>query len=279
MSAFGLPDFKSAKDLLSGAGTSNANTRDLSAPSVVKMAIIPVNEPFNSNNVLLLNTNSVTESKAANWVKHYIPGQSDPLLQWINGSERTITFSAMVTKDIAANPTVTKFANGGVWQLVIQPELNEQFKIAEDYNASRLSSLASESAAGQIDSGEIASSYWSRSIQPQLDFYRSLVIPRKGTSAAFPKTPPLVQLRMGTILGTADDSAKQKFILINYQMTITEYSPQLEPTKANVNFTFVEYVPKSKSSEAQTAATPTPLSVDPLRLNDGIISDITSRTV
>jgi len=104
--AFGAPTFN-IKDQFKGAGVTNDSTRDLTAPSIVKMSIEPVNEPFNSNNVLLLNTNSITESKSANWVKHYVPGQSDPLLQWISGSERTVTFTATVTKDLDSNPTVS----------------------------------------------------------------------------------------------------------------------------------------------------------------------------
>lgn len=251
MSGFGLPDFKGAKDILSGAGTTNANTRDLSAPNVVKMQIIPVNEPYNRENVVLLNPNSITETKSANWVKHYIPGQSDPLLQWVNGSERVITFTAFVTKDIASNPTVNAARNGSTWELIIQPELNEKLAVAQDYNALALSSLATDTYVNDVEAGGRTSPQWSRSIQPQLDYYRSLVLPREGASAAFPKNPPLVQLKMGTVLGDSESTQDQKYILLNYNMNITEFSPQLEPTKASVTFTFIEYVARSKSEPAQ----------------------------
>lgn len=265
MSGYGLPDFKSVKDLASGAGTSNINTRDLAPPSVMKMAIIPVGEPFNSNNILLLNTNSVTEAKSANWVKHYIPGQSDPLLQWISGSERTITFTAMVTKDLAHNPTLLNTRNEEEWQLVVKPELDQIFKTTTKVISENLSNLTNGTISNSPDRAN-STHYWPRSIQPQLDFYRSLVIPRDAGT----KTPPLVQLKMGTILGDADTVANQKFILLNYQMTVTEYSPELEPTKATVVFTFVEYVPKSKSSTAQVNTNP-PVN-EPIRDNGRLLS-------
>lgn len=248
MSGFGLPDFKSPASVLSGGGVNNSTSRDFSAPDNLKMEIVPVNEPYNSTNTLILNTNSVSEAKSANWIKHYVPGQSDPLLQWINGSERTISFTAFVTKDIASNPTVNEIKNNEEWTLIISPELEEKYK-----NATTVPALTLQNSTNAAFKQLTNTTYpqWSRSIQPQLDFYRSLVAPREGTSSTFAKTPPLVRLRMGTILGNRADVEKQKFILLNYSMNITEYSPELEPTKATVTFTFVEYVSRSKTSEAQ----------------------------
>ncbi len=248
MAGFGLPDFKSPVSPLSGAGVTNTSTRDFSAPDNLKMEIVPVNEPYNSNNTLLLNTSSVSETKASNWVKHYVPGQSDPLLQWINGSERTISFTAFVTKDIASNPTVNEVANSDQWTLVISPELEARYKNADTVPALTLNN-ATNAAFKRLTNKVYPQ--WSRSIQPQLDFYRSLVLPREGISSTFSKTPPLVYLRMGTILGNRADIEKQKYILLNYSMNITEFSPELEPTKATVTFTFVEYVARSKTSTPQ----------------------------
>lgn len=258
MAGFGLPNITSPASVLSGAGVTNTNPRDLSAPEVLKMAIIPVNEPYSPNNTLLLNTNSITESKSANWVKHYVPGQSDPLMQWISGTEKTISFSALVTKDIASNPTVNKDDNGTQWELVIQPELYERYANADDVPASILDSVNTNQVTAFLSESVSITKpvrpYWTRSIQPQLDFYRSLVIPREGSSSSLSDTPPLVHLRMGTILGERASIESQQYILLNYNMNITEYSPELEPTKAIVSFTFVEYVPRSKTSAAQTSS-------------------------
>lgn len=259
MAGFGVPNITSPASALSGAGVTNTNPRDMSPPNVLKMAIIPVNEPYNPNNTLILNTNSISESKSANWVKHYVPGQSDPLMQWISGTEKTISFSALVTKDVAQNPTVYENNDGSIWNLVIKPELYERYANADDVPASILESTnAINDVPGRtFEISKVTKPsrpYWTRSIQPQLDFYRSLVIPRQGTSAAFTKTPPLVYLRMGTILGERSEVESQKFILLNYSMNITEFSPELEPTKAIVTFTFVEYVDKGKTSQPQQGA-------------------------
>ena len=248
--AFGTPNISNPFNKVNGGGVTNVSTRDLSPAEPVKMAIIPVAEPYNSINTLLLNTNSITESKSANWVKHYVPGQSDPLLQWISGTEKTLTFTAMVTKDLATNPTVTEAKNADVWSLVVNPELYERYANADDVPGSVLKSIVNLDT-GAVTITPVSKPYWSRSIQRELDFYRSLVVPREGTSASLSKTPPLVYLRMGTILGDRAHVESQKFILLNYNLTVTEFSPELEPTKAMVTFTFVEYVAKNKTSKAQ----------------------------
>lgn len=253
--SFGLPKFVNP---LQEAGVSNVNTRDMSPPIVIKMAIVPIGEAYNRENQLLLNPASITEGKAANWVKHYVPGQSDPIMQWINGTERTIGFTAYVTKDIASNPTVTQASNPAEWALVIRPELEDQAKSSEAFNtgAPLLEGLrapfnpTTPPAINEFKRDE-NTKYWSRSIQPQLDFYRSLVLPRRVPKGRFTKTPPLVRLEMGTLLGRADVVRKQKFILMSYSINITEYSPQLEPTKATVTFTFVEYVDTNRTSTSQ----------------------------
>ena len=251
--SFGLPKFTNS---LQQPGVSNISTRDMSAPNVIKVVIKPVGEPFNRENQLLLNPSSISEAKAANWIKHYVPGQSDPLMQWINGTERTISFSAYVTKDIATNPTLTQAQNAAEWSLVVRPELEQQGQIAQGFNSSApiLSQLANNAQQDRLVGSfqpEQNASYWSRSIQPQLDFYRSLILPREA-KGRFVKTPPLVELQMGTILGKAEEVKTQKYILMNYSMNITEYSPQLEPTKAMVTFTFVEYVDANRSSAVQS---------------------------
>lgn len=258
--SFGLPKFTNP---LQTPGVSNVSTRDMSAPNVIKMAIVPVGEPFNRTNQLLLNPSSISESKAANWVKHYVPGQSDPLMQWINGTERTISFTAYVTKDIATNPTVTQDGNAAEWNLVIRPELDQQNQSAAGFNSSApiLTGLANNASQQRLVgefSPEGDTKYWSRSIQPQLDFYRSLVIPRENTGSRFVKTPPLVELQMGTLIGKAEVVRTQKFILMNYTMNITEFSPQLEPTKATVTFTFVEYVDANRTSAEQAPESSAP---------------------
>lgn len=249
---FGLPNFDIRKDIVKLAGVTGKEVRNLAPPSQLKMAIIPTHEPSNPIlTTLLLNPESITETKAANWIQHNIPGQSDPLLQWINGSARTVTFTAKVTLDLAENFTVEMGRDPDVWVLEIEPELSQISEITDGYNSAILSKLYDVSA--RLDSSEQSNlsnrSYtrWEQSIQPQLDFYRGLLIPRTGSLSNQVRTPPLVRLYMGNILGAASYSANQDFILASYSFNITQTTPELLPTSADVTFTFIEYNDKSKS--------------------------------
>lgn len=255
MSTFGLPKISSPASVLSGSGVDNITSRDMSPASPSKMAIEPVSESFNVQlTTLLLNTNSVSEGKSANWVKHMVPGQSDPIMQWVNGTEKTISFTAMVTKDIASNFTVNEVDNADQWTLIITPELEERYANTGTLPAPILNNLTNASFKA-LTNTQKTNPQWSRSIQPQLDFYRRLLMPRQGaTASSAVKTPPLVYLRMGTILGSRADVENQKYLLLSYNMNITEYTPELQPTKATVTFTFVEYHDKNQSFDPAKSA-------------------------
>lgn len=249
----GLPKFDINKDLVKLQGTSRGSVRNLAPPNQLKMAIIPTHEPSNPLlTTLLLNPESITETKAANWVQQNIPGQSDPLMQWVSGSARTVTFTAKVTLDLVENFTVD--AEGGtndIWSLEITPELSRISEITDNYNAAILSQLYNVSERVGEPTAENASnrSYtrWQQSIQPQLDFYRGLLIPRTGSRRNQLRTPPLVRLYMGDVLGAESYSANQDFILASYQFNILQTTPELLPTVADVTFTFIEYNDQSKS--------------------------------
>lgn len=249
---FGLPNFDIRKDIAKLAGVTGQEVRNLAPPNQLKMAIIPTHEPSNPIlTTLLLNPESITETKAANWIQHNIPGQSDPLMQWINGSARTVTFTAKVTLDLAENFTVEMGRDPDVWVLEIEPELSQISDITDGYNSAILSKLYNVSARLESSEQDNLSnrSYtrWEQSIQPQLDFYRGLLIPRTGSLSNQVRTPPLVRLYMGNILGAASYSANQDFILASYSFNITQTTPELLPTSADVTFTFIEYNDKSKS--------------------------------
>lgn len=251
----GLPNFNLKKGLVTTQGVRNAEVRNLVAPNNLKMAIVPIGEPSRPElHTLILNPESISESKAANWVKQYIPGQSDPLLQWISGTERTITFMAKITLDIAENFTVNSGSNQEEWSLQIEPELIELSQITSTYDAKVLGRISANQEPTAEDSplawsdAEVEATYkWQQSIQPQLDFYRSLLVPRKSSIRGQNKTPPLVKLFMGNILGGTSVSRDQKFILASYQINITQTTPNLMPTSAEVTFTFIEYNDRSKT--------------------------------
>lgn len=247
----GLPNFDIRKDIAKLAGTTGQEVRNLAPPDQLKMAIIPTHEPSNPVlTTLLLNPESITETKAANWIQHNIPGQSDPLLQWINGSARTVTFTAKVTLDLAENYTVNAGREEDIWSLEIQPELSKIAKVTDSFNSAILSKLYNVSArltTEQPNLTNTSNTRWKQSIQPQLDFYRGLLIPRTGSLKNQLRTPPLVRLYMGDILGATNYSANQDFILASYSFNITQTTPELLPTSADVTFTFIEYSSRSKS--------------------------------
>lgn len=249
----GLPDFNINKDVFKLNNADGGSIRHLTPPKQLKMAIIPTHEPSNPVlTTLLLNPESLTETKAANWIQHNIPGQSDPLLQWISGTSRTITFTAKVTLDMVENYTVSATGNSNVWSLEIEPELSVIREITDSYNAAILDQLyqVSARAYGSDQNNPTADKVgtrWKQSIQPQLDYYRSLLIPRTGSLKNQLRTPPLVRLYMGTVLGAEPHSANQDFVLASYSFNILQTTPELQPTQADVTFTFIEYNDQSKS--------------------------------
>lgn len=254
----GLPKFDLNKDIFKLNDVSGQEVRNLAPPKQLRMAIIPTNEASNPMlTTLLLNPESLTETKAANWIQHNIPGQSDPLLQWISGSSRTVTFMAKVTLDLVENFTVSQGGDSNIWNLEIEPELSNIREITESNNAAILDQLYNVSArlfgsdptpAAEAGAGGLR---WKQSIQPQLDFYRGLLVPRAGSRRNQVRTPPLVRLYMGDVLGRASYSANQDFILASYSFNILQTTPELLPTMADVTFTFIEYNDQGKSLRPQ----------------------------
>lgn len=255
----GLPDFNINKELFKLAGVNGQEVRNLAPPKSLKMAIIPTHEPSNPMlTTLLLNPESLTETKAANWIQHNIPGQSDPLLQWISGSSRTVTFVAKVTLDLVENFTVDSSGDSNIWSLEIEPELSHIREVTDSYNAAILDNLYNVSArlfgsdpSPSSPASQSTGTRWKQSIQPQLDFYRGLLVPRTGSLRNQLRTPPLVRLYMGKVLGGEAHSANQDFILASYSFNILQTTPELLPTMADVTFTFIEYSNQSKSITPQ----------------------------
>lgn len=260
----GLPKFNLSKDIFKLNNVGGQDIRNLAPPKQLRMAIIPTHEPSNpALTTLLLNPESITENKAANWIQHNIPGQSDPLLQWISGSSRTVTFTAKVTLDLVENFTVNETGDSDIWSLEIQPELSRISEITDGYNSAILSQLYNVSSRVEAPSltsvtdqlaGQQGATRWKQSIQPQLDFYRGLLVPRTGSRRNQVRTPPLVRLYMGDVLGRASYSGNQDFILASYQFNILQTTPELLPTMADVTFTFIEYSNQGKSITPQAPA-------------------------
>jgi hypothetical protein len=271
---------------------SQANSGHLLPPSVnlkpnskavrglAKMRIVPLDGPTGNDisidtYTLLLNPNSVSESRSSNWVKHYVPGYDSPLLQWINGTERVISFTALVTKDLANTGTLTtdqpSLANK-VFSLNTNTAVTEAYQNVPATQASLLaktsnltatagtnfqvlgvsqeqlrnvSNQAIKSVASVTDTKNSTKTIFPLSISNNLAFYRSLLMPREsGSNIA--DAPPLVKLEMGSILADKETAVNLRFILLNYNITVTKMTPDLEPIEAQVGFTFIEYVPENR---------------------------------
>ena len=195
----------------------------------MRMKIVPMDGPSGMVNYeLLLNPTSISESKASNWAKHYVPGYDSPLLQWINGGERIISFTALVTKDLAENPTYSvDGSNKSVITVALNPDsgvinaysdlpksdANILNGLTDAYNNNAVSGVDQSLAnavltatqrnltkAGITDTGLKKPNIPNKntrlflSVAAQLDFYRSLLLPRKLVKGRKSTTPPLFRL-------------------------------------------------------------------------------------
>jgi hypothetical protein len=259
----GLPNFTDA--LRRPSGNQASDTRDLAPPkNLKKVKIEALDIAFKRElTELLLNPTSITETKAANWIRQQVPGQSDPLLQWINGGERVVSFTALVTRDLAENPTLNQTTTTETYGLIETEATAAGLEILSQVssnNALILEQLA-ESGAPFLNFNvapellnvqtDTISTTWLKSVQPHLDYYRSLLMPRKSSRRFQSKTPPLVRLDMGDILGSNKIATQHRWVMLQYDFNITKFTPDLQPIEAQVQFTFIEYVDRSKTIDAE----------------------------
>jgi hypothetical protein len=224
-----------------------AGTKTLGPGKLAKIRLVPEELALRSEPetfTLLLNPNTLTESKASNWVKHNIPGQDHPSLQWVNGTERVVSFIAKVTKDLATNETIG-FGSDVNLATYTTTTGSEGFSDFPSKEATLLTRVISNSSfiPRQLQPNSITRKF-SLTIQHYLDFYRSLMVPleNKGNKSQV-KKPPLIKLEMGTLLGSEEKTGQERYALVNYTINVTKMSPALEPIEADVSFTFIQYNP------------------------------------
>lgn len=259
----GLPNFRDT--LTRPSGNRGSETRDLSPPNnLKKIKIESLDIPFRSEvTELLLNPSSISETKSANWVQQQTPGQSDPIMQWMNGSERVVTFTALVTKDQANNPTLTQNTITERVSIIEADDATAGLEVVDPVNSTEARILGGLSQQelrfgipGQILSQESqvtnTTTTWLTSIQTNLDYYRSLLAPRKSNRRFQVKAPPLIRLHIGDILGNKRSVERQRWIMLAYDFNITKFTPDLKPIEAEVQFTFVEYVDRSKTLDSDS---------------------------
>lgn len=223
-----------------------SNLADFSATEgkLVKAAICAVNPDLTINKspqeaAFKINPSSWEDNKTSNWVPNIIPGQSDPIYQWISGGARTLSFEALVTKD--SSNRLNKTANP-IGQLETSA-LNAVGSLASNFFGVSLPPLAgllantSQQSTNPLD------------ISSYLDYYRSfLYATYDPTTNKVLQSPPLIALFMANSLSTGYSPLSDEihagtiiWIMTNLGIRITKQLPSLCPMEAMVSFQFAQY--------------------------------------
>jgi hypothetical protein len=194
-----------------------------------------------------LNPSAFNESKSANWVQTAIPGQSDPVMQWVSSGARTITFDALVTADtsdftVAESKAITEKAKTKNVKEAVATFAMKLFKVPVPPPRSTQPTKNSE----VLD------------ISDTLNYYRSLMYPTysdpsgKGVPQRLKASPPLLVLLAGSgiarlaysIAANSKGRITNKhdvWVLTDLRINITKQLPNLAPMEATVGFTLVQY--------------------------------------
>ena len=192
--------------------------------------------------MFLLNPTSFQENKDSNWAAQTVPGNSDPVLQWISGGARTVTFEALVTNDIA------NFSGGDTTQKpgAQTNPLNKAKTVvaniaAQLFNVSLPALRNNDQPKAQLN----------LDISNYLNYYRSLLYPvydKVDKPNRLRGSPPLLVLITGTSisklpygLNTRVSNNQELWVLTNLQINITKMLPNLAPMEATVTFSLTQY--------------------------------------
>lgn len=197
----------------------------------------------------LLNPDSYEESKSANWIEHQVPGQSDPIFQWVSSGARQVSFEALVTADTAYFESYAGTKPGEE----TDPVKNSINKLGEVASAFFKVTLPPPRQTLEVaaDKGD------SLDISKYLEYYRSLLLPTYD-NYNMPKlvdySPPLLVLYNGNSFsnipyGNRVSSKHDLWILKDLKIRITKQLPNLAPMEATVQFTLVQYSVRSKGSD------------------------------
>ncbi len=198
----------------------------------------------NAEGIFLLNPSAWEESKSANWAQHNVPGQSDPIFQWVSSGARTVTFEALVTADMSDQKVIVAEKE----QKKAEPKA--VIEAVADF-AVKLFSVAIPPIPNS-PSGEPVKNEVTLDISDRLNYYRSLLYPSytdpnsKGVPSRLKGSPPLLALYAGNSISKLSYSNKitnkhDVWILTDLRIRITKQLANLAPMEATVNFTLVQY--------------------------------------
>lgn len=196
----------------------------------------------NDLGLFLLNPSTWEESKSSNWVENQIPGQSDPVLQWLHSGPRTLSFEALVTKDTSEFDSAKSDIN------------RTKQSTTQSFIADIASSFFNLSLpTPRTDLSNAQSNMRNFDISSRLNYYRSLLYPIYD-SIPNPKklrqSPPLLVLKVGNTISKDKDMLRispdnDVWVLTNLRIRITKQLPNLTPMEATVNFELKQYTIKS----------------------------------
>ena len=198
----------------------------------------------------LLNPDAMEDNKAGNWVENNVPGQSDPILQWVSGGSRTLSFTALVTKD---------FANFKISEQDLLGDLKDTALTAVGSIASAFAGINIPPLGDALNKlvGDAKDNGEELGVSEYLDYYRSLMYPDIDEEGVLQASPPLVVLAMGKTLttqkernvtGTVAAKNTDLWITKNVSVRVTKWLPNLTPMEAEVSFQFVQYIMESRGS-------------------------------
>lgn len=203
----------------------------------------------------LLNPASFEDSKSSNWVQTSIPGQSDPVFQWISSGARTITFDALITKDKSNLSASDESADNVV---ATNAASTEAF-------FARVAGLIAGVKAENIKASTLSIAE-DLSIEDHLNYYRSLLYPKYEEEGRrrLKESPPRLILLAGNSITSKPysdkiDNKSVTWVLTELRIKTTKMLPNLAPMEAIVSFTLVQYNQESTSSnDVFTSSRPLP---------------------
>lgn len=187
-----------------------------------------------------LNPTSIEDSKSSNWVAHNIPGQSDPIYQWVSGGQRVVSFQLLVTKDTSYYP---KNINSESPNGLLGQALNIAGGVAAQFFNANIPPLGDMLGmfTGAGNGNQL-------SITKDLEWYQKLLYPTY-SGGQLKSSPPLVVLYMGSTLEYSPKIEPSVYIVLDIKINITKQLPSLDPMEATVDFKLAEYPIKSMYEE------------------------------
>jgi hypothetical protein len=192
--------------------------------------------------IFMLNPTSWQENKSVNWAEQTVPGQSDPVLQFISGGARAVSFEALVTAD------TSDFISGQKKQPGKETDPLKQATNFVGSIAAQFFKVPAPAPRIEVDSDRGDN----LDISAYLNYYRSLQYPTYDKSDGPTKlrnSPPILVLANGTAInklplggpGTRISSNHDLWVLVDLQISVTKQLPNLAPMEATVQFKLVQY--------------------------------------